>query len=218
VELLKFCESNFVTLYHINGRRHWLQSPPAPSTGLIKVFDIKPYQKGFVLRCPTEGNDRRLRSFTDQARLYEIFQETDEWGRILEISTIADVNRLIVDNQISDIIKIADALQEKKIACLADQIAREGSRRFVFVAGPSSSGKTTFSKRLAIQLRVLGLKTLLLSLDNYFFDREELVARQEGRLNFEVLEAIDLDLLNDHLQRLLKGEEVIPPVYDFIPA
>jgi len=214
-ELLKYCESNFITLYHINGRRHWLSSPPAPETGLIKVFDIRPYQKGFVLRCPTEGNDRRLRRFSDQERLYEIFQETEEWGRILEISTVADVNRLIVDNQISDIIKIADALQEKKIACIADQIARDGSRRFVFVAGPSSSGKTTFAKRLAIQLRVLGLKTILLSLDNYFRDRDELAERQGKRLNFEVLDAIDLELLNDHLKRLLGGEEVVPPLYDF---
>lgn len=215
VELLKYCESNFITLYHVNGRRHWTLSPPAPETGLIKVFDIMPYQKGFVLRCPTEGNDRRLRPFTDQARLYEIFQETDEWGRILEINTVADVNRLIVDNQISDIIKIADALQEKKIASIADQIARDGIRRFVFVAGPSSSGKTTFSKRLAIQLRVLGLKTILLSLDNYFRDRSELAERQGKHLNFEVLDAIDLELLNDHLQRLLNGEAVIPPIYDF---
>jgi len=215
VELLKYCESNFITLYHVNGRRHWTLSPPAPATGLIKVFDIMPYQKGFVLRCPTEGNDRRLRPFTDQVRLYEIFQETDEWGRILEINTVADVNRLIVENQISDIIKIADALQEKKIASIADQIARDGTRRFVFVAGPSSSGKTTFSKRLAIQLRVLGLKTILLSLDNYFRDRSELAERQGRHLNFEVLDAIDLELLNDHLQRLLNGEAVIPPIYDF---
>ncbi|MFH1214068.1 MAG: nucleoside kinase [Candidatus Neomarinimicrobiota bacterium] len=215
VELLKYCESNFVTLYHVNGRRHWTLSPPAPTTGLIKVFDIKPYHKGFVLRCPTEGNDLRLRPFTDQERLYEIFHETDDWGRILNISTVADVNRLIVENQISDIIKIADALQEKKIANIADQIARDGSRRFVFVAGPSSSGKTTFAKRLSIQLRVLGFKTLLLSLDNYFCDRAELIERQGAHLNFEVLDAIDLELLNNHLQLLLKGEAVMPPVYDF---
>ena len=215
-ELLKYCEANFVTLYHINGRRYWLLSPPAPRTGLIKIFDIMPYKKGFVLRCPTEGNERRLRHFTDQARLYEIFQETDNWGRILEISTVADVNRLIAENQISDVIKIADALQEKKIANLADQIAHDNERRFVFVAGPSSSGKTTFSKRLSIQLRVLGLKTQLLSLDNYFRDRAELTALQGGRLNFEVLDAIDLDLFNDHLQRLLNGETVTPPIYNFL--
>ena len=215
-ELLKYSEANFVTLYQINGRRFWLLSPPAPSTGLIKVFEIRPYQKGFVLRCPTEGDDRRLRPFTDQARLYEIFQETEEWGRILEISTVADLNRTIVENQISDLIKIDEALHEKKIASIADQISNKGERRFVFVAGPSSSGKTTFAKRLAIQLRVLGFKPLLLSLDNYFRDRAELAKLQGKRINYEVLDAIDLELLNDHLQRLLRGETITPPVYNFI--
>jgi len=121
---------------------------------------------------------------------------------------------MIAENQISDIIKVAEALHEKKIASIADEIDQQ-HKQLIFVAGPSSSGKTTFSKRLAIQLRVLGYKVVLLSLDNYFLDRDELQRRQGADLNFEVLEAIDLNLLNEQLNRLLQGETVTPPVYDF---
>jgi len=213
-ELLKYGTSGYLTLYTMNGKRYWLPSPPAPRTGLLNVVEIKPYDDGFVMRCPTEGDHTRLHPFRDQLRLYEIFQESERWGEILGVQYVAHLNRMIAENQIADIIKVAEALHEKKIASIADEIDQQ-HKQLVFVAGPSSSGKTTFSKRLAIQLRVLGYRVVLLSLDNYFLDRDELQRRQGADLNFEVLEAIDLNLLNEQLNRLLQGETVTPPVYDF---
>lgn len=215
VELLRYCHFNYLDLYSLNSQNYWLPSPPAPFTGLIKVVDFLPYADGFIMRCPTEGNPDVLYPFTDQVRLYDIFQEADRWGEILALSEVADINRLIVYDQISDVIKISEALHEKKIALIADQIAQVKNRRLIFVAGPSSSGKTTFAKRLAIQLRVLGYRVMMISLDNYFLDREELKRRQGETLNFEILEALDLDLLNKQLNQLMRGEEVLLPEYDF---
>lgn len=214
-ELLRYCHFSHLDLYTLDGQLYWAPFAPAPFTSLIKTIDFVPYAEGFIMRCPAEGNPEQLLPFHDQPRLYDIFQESDRWGAILAISDVADINRLIVANEISDVIKISEALHEKKIAQIADQIASEPARRLVFVAGPSSSGKTTFAKRLAIQLRVLGYHVKPISLDDYFLDREELRRRQGENLNFEVLEAIDLDLLNGHLKQLLQGEAINIPEYDF---
>ena len=216
-DLLEYCSLNYILLYSINGSRYWLPSPPAPSTGLIKAYEIIPYKRGFVLRNPVENSPKKIGPFYNQERLYEIFNETEKWGKILEITNISDLNNLIATKKISDIIKISEALHEKKIAAIADKIdSSSQDKRLIFVAGPSSSGKTTFMKRLYIQLRVLGHKVINLSLDNYFKDRQQLVSEQGTNLNFEVLEALDLELLNTQLTDLLDGKTVTPPVYDFI--
>lgn len=216
-DLLKYCSLNYIMLYELNRRCYWLPSPPAPSTGLIDTYDILKYKRGFVLRIPSESKPNELQPFYNQQRLYEIFNEAERWGQILELSNICQLNDLIAQSSISDIIKISEALHEKKIAAIADKIdSSRQDKRLIFVAGPSSSGKTTFMKRLYIQLRVLGHKVISISLDNYFKDRDELTREQGGNLDYEVLEALDLKLLNDHLGQLLKGNAVVPPVYDFV--
>jgi uridine kinase len=215
-ELLLYSSNEYVTLYSIEGIKYWFPSPPAPSTGLIKIFEIKAYSTGFVLRYPIESNPYTLPVFIRQDRLCEIFNETEKWGKIIEVTDISHLNKLIVDNKISEMIQICEALQEKKIAIIADAIASQAKeRKLVFIAGPSSSGKTTFMKRLYIQLRALGYKIISLSIDDYFLDRDELRKRQSGNLNFEVLDAIDIELLNSHLHKLLSGESISPPKYDF---
>jgi len=216
-ELIKYCSLNYIMLYSINGSRYWLPSPPAPNTGLINTYDIVKYKRGFVFRNPVENMPGELQPFYNQERLYEIFNEAERWGKILEITNTSQLNSLVASKNISEIIKISEALHEKKIAAIADKIeASRQNKRLIFVAGPSSSGKTTFMKRLYIQLRVLGHRVINLSLDNYFKDRDELAREQGDNLNFEVLEALDLDLLNSQLNDLLAGKPVTPPVYDFI--
>jgi len=217
VQLLNHCSANFVTLYDLHGEMFWFPSPLAPETGLIRCYELLPYDIGFVLRVPVEGNPHRLHTYRDQSKLGEIFHEAHDWGRILELSYTSDLNKSIAENTISDVIKIAEALHEKKIASIADQIDKNPDQaRLVFVAGPSSSGKTTFMKRIYVQLRVLGRKVITLSIDNYFKDRCELKEEPGKGVNFEILDAIDLKLLNEHLQRLLSGKFVTPPVYDFL--
>jgi len=216
-ELIKYCSLNYIMLYSINGSRYWLPSPPAPNTGLINTYDIVKYKRGFVFRNPVENMPGELQPFYNQERLYEIFNEAERWGKILEITNTSQLNSLVASKNISEIIKISEALHEKKIAAIADKIeTSRQNKRLIFVAGPSSSGKTTFMKRLYIQLRVLGHRVINLSLDNYFKDRDELAREQGDNLNFEVLEALDLDLLNSQLNDLLAGKPVTPPVYDFI--
>lgn len=215
--LIKYCASNYVMLYSIKEKRFWSPSPPAPSTGLIKTYMIMKYKNGFVLRCPVENDPDHIQPFYKQERLYDIFSEAERWGNILNLTNISQLNDLVTNQNISEMIKISEALHEKKIAAIADSIDQSrNEKRLVFVAGPSSSGKTTFMKRLYIQLRVLGHKVVSLSLDNYFKDRAEMKREQGENINFEVLTAIDLKLLNKQLNDLIAGKKVTPPVYDFI--
>ena len=216
-ELIRFCSQDHVILYSINGALFWLPSPPAPSTGSIKTYAIIKYKRGFVLRTPVENTPNKIHPFSNQERLYEIFDETVRWGNILDITNISQLNKLIASDKISELIKISEALHEKKIAAIADIIDKHhGEKRLIFVAGPSSSGKTTFMKRLYIQLRVLGHRVVSLSLDNYFKDRDKLVRATGAKIDYESLNAIDLKLINNQLKDLLRGKKVIPPTYDFI--
>jgi len=214
-KMLQYCSQNFLMLYELEGNKYWEQAPLAPNTGLIKVYDIHPYSDGFILRCPVEGDPHNLQEFSNQEKLYDVFQEFVRWGEILKLITISDINEHIVNHTIPEVIKISESLQDKKMSYIADQI-KDAGKRLVFIAGPSSSGKTTFANKLAIQLKVLGLNALTLSLDDYFKDRDELVREQGENLDFEVLEAIDLKLLNQHLKLLLGGHEIALPKYNFI--
>ncbi|MBN2280966.1 MAG: nucleoside kinase [Candidatus Marinimicrobia bacterium] len=214
-KMLQYCSQNFLILYELEGSKYWEQAPLAPNTNLIKVFDIMPYSDGFILRCPVEGDLHHLQEFANQEKLYEVFQEFVRWGEILKLVNISDINEHIVNHTIPEVIKISESLQDKKMSYIADQI-KETGKRLVFIAGPSSSGKTTFANKLAIQLKVLGLNALTLSLDDYFKDRDELKREQGENLDFEVLEAIDLKLLNQHLKLLLNGHEIAMPRYNFL--
>jgi len=214
-KMLRYCSQNFITLYEIEDYKYWEQAPLAGNTSLIKIFDLMPYSDGFILRCPLEGAPNVLQEFTNQEKLYDVFREFVQWGDILKLANISDINDHIVKHNIEDIINISESLQDKKISNIADMI-HVANKKLVFIAGPSSSGKTTFARKLAIHLRVLGQQAITLSLDDYFKDRDELRREQGENTDFEVLEALDLSLLNQHIKRLLSGEEVNLPRYNFL--
>jgi len=213
-ELLQFASQNYLILYQLEGRLYWLPDPVAPRTGLIQNFDIQSYEEGLVLHCAPDNNDQHLPYLRNQGKLYAVFNEFVEWGQILDLNTIPDINTRIMTDHISEVIKIAEALQEKRIAYIADDIARQ-HKPMVFIAGPSASGKTTFAQKLAVQLKVLGFNVYTLSLDNYYKDRHELEAEQGPDIDFDTLEALDLQLLAQDFDRLACGKPITPPIYDF---
>ncbi|MCD6385194.1 nucleoside kinase, partial [Candidatus Sumerlaeota bacterium] len=187
----------------------------APSTGSVRLFDIKPYPPGFILRFPSIEDPTRLPKFIEQKKMFQVYQEYEEWGRLLGIRNVADLNRRIKEGNIKEIILTAEALHEKRIAQIADMINERKQVRVVLNSGPSSSGKTTFSHRLAVQLNVVGRRSFTVHLDNYFVDRERTPRTESGELDFESLEAINIKLFQRHLSKLLAGESVQLPVYNF---
>lgn len=187
-----------------------------PSSGYLKVFDLNKYYNGMLLRVPKASNPNEVEDLIIQNKLFEIFREYSQWNKILNVTKISDLNKSAGNGKSETIIKVTEALHEKKIAHIADRIsARKDKIKIVLISGPSSSGKTTFSKRLAIQLLVSGIKPLNLSLDNYFVDREHTPRDENGDYDFEALESIDLKLFNEHLVALLAGEEVELPKFSF---
>jgi uridine kinase len=201
-----WCE-NFSDLAH---------GPLALGTGALGLFKLISYPPGFVLQIPEQENPKRLPPFEPQPQLFQIFREHKEWGRILGVSTVGRLNEIIASREIGDFIKIAEALHEKKIAQIADHIYQQRERiKWALIAGPSSSGKTTFAKRLAVQLRVNGLRPVTISVDNYFVNREQTPLDENGKPDFENIETVDLLLFNEHLARLDRGEEVELPSFNF---
>jgi uridine kinase len=201
-----WCE-NFSDLAH---------GPLAASTGALTLFKLIPYAPGFVLQIPTQENPKELPPFERQPQLFQIFQEHKEWGRILGVNTVGRLNEIIYNREISEFIKIAEAFHEKKIAQIADHICQHRDQiKWALIAGPSSSGKTTFAKRLAVQLRVSGLRPVTISVDNYFVNREQTPLDESGKPDFEDIETVDLQLFNEHLARLDKGDEVELPSFNF---
>jgi uridine kinase len=190
--------------------------PLAYSTGAVSRFELKTYSPGFVILFP-EQEDFTVTSHIGKTRkLFQIYQESKNWGKILGVSDVGRLDQIIARNGISEIIKVAESLHEKKIARIADTItSKKEDLRLVLIAGPSASGKTTFSKRLATQLQVNGIRPLALSMDNYFVDRESCPRDERGELDFEALDALDLDLFNRHLADLLEGREVAVPRFHF---
>ncbi len=191
-------------------------SPLVPSTGFLRVFEIMNYPPGFLLRYPPFRQSNKMAPFQENHILFSIYQEYKNWGKILQISSVGALNKLINSGEVSQFIQVSEALHNKKIAEIADKICeRRDSVKIVLIAGPSSSGKTTFSKKLAIQLRVLGRNPITISLDDYFLPRELTPKDENGNYNFEALEALDIDLLNRHLIDILNGKEVKIPDFDF---
>jgi len=187
-----------------------------PSTGHLKVFDVNKYYNGMLLRVPRASDPLVVEDLILQNQLFEIFREFSQWSKILNVTKISDLNKSAGNGKADTLIKVTEALHEKKIANIADRIAaRKDKIKVVLISGPSSSGKTTFGKRLAIQLLVSGIKPLNLSLDNYFVDREHTPKDAYGGYDFEALEAIDLKLFNQHLVELLSGQEVAIPKFSF---
>ncbi|NQV42168.1 MAG: nucleoside kinase [Candidatus Marinimicrobia bacterium] len=177
-------------------------------------FELLPYDRGFLLRIGENGNE--LSEYSDSPKLFGMMKEHEKWGRILKVSSITDLNKQIMEKGFKQVIWVAEGLHEKRIAALADNISNRQSTRVIFVAGPSSSGKTTFTKRLAIHLAVNGIQSKYLSMDNYFLDRDKIPPEADGTLDFENVSCLDLDALQRELSQLVSGEAVNKRSYNFV--
>ncbi len=216
VKLLKRNFDHEIELYELNGFPEMPVGPLAPSTGRLGHFELKSYPPGLVLRFPDKRDITRMPPAADQTRLFAVYHESKKWSQILKVQNVGDINEVVARGRFHECVQVAEALHEKKIAFIADRIMANVSRaRLIFIAGPSSSGKTTFAKRLSVQLRVNGLQPRAIGLDDYFVDRDLTPKDAKGDFDFEHLHALNLDLLNDHLVRILAGEDVELPRYDF---
>ena len=187
----------------------------ANRTGIIKIFDVIKYGDGFLIRYPSSKEPTKMPEFHETKKLAWALEEFEKIHSVLDVLTVYKLNKAIEENRIKDVIMLAEALHEKKIANIADDIAKRKNVKMVLIAGPSSSGKTTFAQRLGIQLRLNGLKPVTISVDNYFVERQDTPRDENGEYNFECIEAIDLKLFNEHLVKLLNGEEIEVPEFDF---
>ncbi|MCI6189417.1 MAG: nucleoside kinase [Clostridium sp.] len=215
IRLLSQIKKDKVSLYELDGRYDYFYGDMAYSTGIIEAFDLILYAHGFVLRNPKEGDVSTLPEFKEQKALAKVFYETEHWINILGVGDVGRLNERILKGELIDIILVSEALHEKKIAYLADNISNKDNIKLVLIAGPSSSGKTTFLNRLGIQLKVNGSIPVKISLDDYFIDRENSPRDENGNYDFESIKSIDLKLFNDHINELLKGNEIEIPRYNF---
>lgn len=186
-----------------------------PSTSYVPFFEVRRYRNGLLLRFPHPNFPDQIPPYEEQKLLYDAFSEETQWEKLLKVSFASDLNRMIEKNESKDLIMLSEALHEKKIAMIAEQI-QSAKKRIILIAGPSSSGKTTFAKRLCIQLKVIGLNPLYLGTDDYFVNRDEMIPDENGKLDFEALEAVDLHLFETQMNSLLHGEKVDLPEFDFI--
>lgn len=216
LRLLKYIKHPYIDLYKCGHLYDYFYGSMVPSTGYLQIFDLHFYDPGFILMYPHAEDPFSIPPFKDLPKLARVFKEAEEWARILDVGDVGGLNDKVETGEINDIILVNEALHEKKIANIADRIyARKDELKIVLIAGPSSSGKTTFAQRLAIQLRVLGLKPYPISLDDYFVDRECTPKDDDGNYDFESIRALDLDLFNKHLTALLKGEAIELPQFNF---
>ena len=216
VKLLQQTGFKVVTLYELDGRYDYFYGPMWESTGVIKNFDVKFYNGGFILGYPTDENLMVVNKFVEQRKLTNIFRETEKWLNILGIGEVGSLNEKISNGELIDLIMISEALHEKKIAQISDMINEKKEIKAVFVAGPSSSGKTTFANRLAIQLKVNGLNPIPISLDNYFVNREDTPRYENGEYDFESIKSIDVKFFKEQMKELFEGKEVEIPIFNFL--
>ena len=215
VKLLKTSGSIYTTYYKIGEYVDYYYGTLLTNTSQLYLFGLEKYYDGMLLRIPSVSNPDELGEMTRQDKMFDIFKEHHRWQEILGIRTVGDFNQAIDAGHATDIINISEALQEKKLAKIAEEIASRKGVKLVLLAGPSSSGKTTSCKRLSIQLAVNGLKPLQISLDDYFVDRDKTPKDENGDFDFESIYALNLDLLNEQFNALFRGEEVELPKYDF---
>lgn len=215
--LLEQLDRETVSVYQCGKALDYLFGVMAPHAGYLGRFSLEPYRDGVLIRYPQPENLSVLPAFHAQPGLTKIFREADEWGKVIGCASIARLNRLIDHGGIEDVVRVAEALHEKKLAQTADFITmHRNEARVILIAGPSSSGKTTFAQRLSVQLKVNGVQPVPISLDDYFLDREQTPRKPDGGHDFESIRALDLDLLNEHLEALLAGDAVKVPRYNFM--
>lgn len=204
-----------IPIYSLDGYESFFYDFLAPSTGYIRYFELKKYRRGILLRFPHPDRPDAIPEYRDDKKLYQAFGEATRWLKLMDLEYVSDLNERVRDGSYRQLIQVSEALHEKRIAEIADMIAKQ-KKRIILIAGPSSSGKTTFAQRLSTQLRVNGLKPIYLGTDDYFVDREFVSKDAKGEYNFEDLEAVDVALFNDHMNRLMAGEVVDIPVYNFV--
>lgn len=215
VSLLNQVSFENVNLYELDGRYDYFYGQMAYSTGVIKAFDLMYYDPGFVLRYPKKDDLNVVSNFKENRKLSQIFMETERWLNILGVGEVGSLNDKVNNKEFRDLVMVSEALHEKKIAQIADMINERKETKVVLIAGPSSSGKTTFANRLSVQLRVNGHVPIPISLDDYFVDREHTPKDENGEYDFESVYSLDLELFNSNLSGLLKGEEVEIPSFNF---
>ncbi len=215
-KLFKYRRASKVNIYSLKGFEDYFYGYMVPNTGYVKYFDLFLYDEGFVLQLPTKENPNVVPEFKPQKNLFNVLKESEKWSETLKIDTVGALNEQISQGNIKDIILVAEALQEKKIAEIATMIAESKDKKFIMIAGPSSSGKTSFSHRLSIQLKANGLNPHPIGVDDYFVNRDITPRDENGNYNFEVLEALDVEQFNKDMLELLDGKTVKMPTYNFI--
>lgn len=215
VRVLKFRRSSYINIYSLDGYKDYYYGYMAPSTGSLKYFSIEEYKEGFVLQLPVRKEPEKIPVFDPPAKLFEILKESSEWADMLDVHTVGAINEHIAKGDMGSLILVQEALQEQKIHEIVNKIQERGGVKFVMIAGPSSSGKTTFSHRLSVQLRAKGYKPHPIAVDDYFVEREQTPLDDEGNYDFESLYAVDIELFNKHMGQLLAGEEVDMPTFNF---
>ncbi|MFP4491704.1 MAG: nucleoside kinase [Spirochaetaceae bacterium] len=216
-ELLRFRNDSKIPIYVCGDFIDISYEPLLQNTSLLFIFELRNYAPGFLLRFPQSRTPDRISEFTDNPILFSIFKEYKAWGKILGVNCAGSLNDMVEKRQIRPFVQVAEALHEKKISQIADAVYdKRETVKVVLIAGPSSSGKTTFTHRLAIQLRVLGFNPVIIGLDDYFLSKDETPVDEEGKPDFENLNALNVDLLNSHLLSLFAGEEVEIPIFDFV--
>lgn len=215
INLFHYRRSSRINVYTLEDTFDYFYGYMAPNTSYVRYFDLYLYDDGFVLQMPEPASPETVDAFEPPEKLFNVLKQSARWGELLGVRTVADINNALADGSFSELMLVQEALQEKKIAEIAESIIESG-KRIILIAGPSSSGKTTFSHRLSIQLRAHGLKPHPIPVDNYFVNREDTPLDEYGKPNFECLEALDIKELNKDLQGLLAGEEVELPVFNFV--
>lgn len=214
--LFRYRRVSRVNIYSIESFEDYFYGFMACHTGYVKYFDLQLYDEGFVLILPRKETPDKLDPFVPQNKIFSVQKESQEWGEKMDVATVGDLNGKLTREGVRSILLIHEALQEAKISDIAQQIKERGNVKFVMIAGPSSSGKTSFSHRLSIQLMAHGMRPHPIAVDNYFVNREDTPLDEFGEKNYECLEAIDVELFNENMLALLSGEEVELPVYNFV--
>lgn len=209
-------EEKDVTFYFCDNYFNYFYGVMPISTGHLKIFDIIKYRQGFLIRYPSKQDPTQLAPYKECNKLIETLDDYEKVHRVLNVNTIYKLNRVVQEHKAKECILVDEALHEKRIIEIANQIANRKNTKVVLIAGPTSSGKTTFAKKLGIQLRLNGMKPVTISVDNYFVEREETPRDEFGNYDFESIHAIDLKLFNDHLRKLIEGETILAPTFDFL--